>query len=122
MSSLSVSTNSKISPAGGSSDDVKNIHVGPESPADIRKRKRRRISSIPEGLDDTRIDHLGPLIPPCCLLEELPLSEVVAEVVSEGRLEVQNIVHGRDDRLICIVGPCSIHDVKAAKEYALVSN
>ena len=112
MSAMSVST---------SSNDVKNIETGPESPADIRKRKRRRVSSIPEGLDDTRISHLGPLIPPCCLLEQLPLSEVVADVVSEGRKEVQDIVQGRDDRLVCVVGPCSVHDPKAAKEYALVS-
>ena len=113
MSSMSVST---------SSNDVTDIAAGlPESPADIRKRKRRRVSSIPEGLDDQRISHLGPLIPPCCLLEQLPLSDVVADVVSEGRREVQEIVHGRDDRLVCIVGPCSVHDVKAAKEYALVS-
>lgn len=106
-----------------SSNDVKDIaSVLPESPADIRKRKRRRVSSIPEGLDDQRISHLGPLIPPCCLLEQLPLSDVVADVVSEGRREVQEILHGRDDRLVCIVGPCSVHDIKATKEYALVSS
>ena len=110
--------------ASSSSNDVKsvvNMEVGPESPAELRKRKRRRISSIPEGLDDQRISHLGPLIPPCCLLEQLPLSDIVAEVVSDGRREVQEIVHGRDDRLVCIVGPCSVHDINAAKEYALVS-
>ena len=72
MSAMAVST---------SSNDVKDIaSVLPESPADIRKRKRRRVSSIPEGLDDQRISHLGPLIPPCCLLEQLPLSDAPIQV------------------------------------------
>ena len=87
--------------------------------ASARKAKRPRIEAQPQGLDDTRISHLGPLLPPCCLLEQLPLTNVVADVITEGRKQVSNIVQGLDDRLICIVGPCSVHDVKAAKEYAL---
>jgi len=89
-----------------------------EAQASARKAKRRRIQNKPEGLDDTRISHLGPLLPPCCLLEQLPLTAPIAEVVHNGRAQVASIVNGLDDRLVCIVGPCSVHDIKAAKEYA----
>ena len=92
-----------------------------EAQASARKAKRRRIQNKPEGLDDTRISHLGPLLPPCCLLEQLPLTAPIAEVVHNGRAQVASIVNGLDDRLVCIVGPCSVHDIKAAKEYATVS-
>jgi hypothetical protein len=91
-----------------------------EAIASARKAKRARIEAKPQGLDDCRISHLGPLLPPCCLLEQLPLTNAIADVVSEGRTQVSNIIQGLDDRLICIVGPCSVHDTKAAKEYALV--
>ena len=91
-----------------------------EAIASARKAKRRRIEAVPQGLDDTRISHLGPLLQPCCLLEQQPLTNAIGDVVSEGRQAVSNIVQGLDDRLVCVVGPCSVHDVKAAKEYALV--
>jgi 3-deoxy-7-phosphoheptulonate synthase len=67
--------------------------------------------------DDIRIDRLRPLIPPAILMEEIPLSEPAAELVSQTRGEASAIVQGRDDRLLVIVGPCSIHDTKAALEY-----
>ena len=91
-----------------------------EAIASARKAKRRRIENVPEGLDDTRISHLGPLLPPCCLIEQLPLTNAIAEVVHEGRAQVSRIINGKSDRMVCIVGPCSVHDIKAAKEYALV--
>jgi len=69
-------------------------------------------------LDDKRINHLGPLIPPQILMEDLPLSLKAAETILEGRNSAESIIHGKDDRLLVVVGPCSIHDVKAALEYA----
>jgi len=52
------------------------------------------------------------------LIEELPLSEEHVEVLLRGRSEVQAILDGRDDRLLVVVGPCSIHDVDASLAYA----
>ncbi|MQA31066.1 MAG: 3-deoxy-7-phosphoheptulonate synthase, partial [Luteitalea sp.] len=69
-------------------------------------------------LDDLRITQVRPLIPPAILLEELPISERASEVVSNTRTAVGNALDGADPRLVVIVGPCSIHDPKAALEYA----
>src|ERR1700674_5139702 len=68
--------------------------------------------------DDLRIQDVRPLIPPAILLEELPISERASNVVADARVTLTNIVHGKDRRLAVIVGPCSIHDVRAALEYA----
>jgi 3-deoxy-7-phosphoheptulonate synthase len=68
--------------------------------------------------DDLRITQVRPLIPPAILLEEIPLSERASNVVSNTRIAVSNAIEGRDPRLVIIVGPCSIHDPKAALEYA----
>ena len=67
--------------------------------------------------DDVRIKHLKPLIPPAILMEEYPLHEHGAELISNSRAVVE-CLHGRDDRLVVVVGPCSIHDSDAACEYA----
>jgi 3-deoxy-7-phosphoheptulonate synthase len=67
--------------------------------------------------DDLRIEKIRPLIPPAILIEEIPISEEGSRVVAESRLQVRDIMDGRDDRLLVVVGPCSIHDVKAAMEY-----
>jgi 3-deoxy-7-phosphoheptulonate synthase len=68
--------------------------------------------------DDLRIERIRPLIPPAILMENLPLSEAASTTVAEGRTAVARALRGQDDRLVVIVGPCSIHDVEAAKEYA----
>ncbi len=68
--------------------------------------------------DDLRIQSLHPLLPPAILMEELPISETASEVVTEGRRSAEKIVRGEDDRLLVIVGPCSIHDTEAALAYA----
>jgi len=67
--------------------------------------------------DDLRIEKIRPLIPPAILIEELPLTEDSSKVVAESRLSVRDIMDGRDDRLLVVVGPCSIHDVSAALDY-----
>lgn len=68
--------------------------------------------------DDTRIAGMRPLLPPAILIEELPLSEKASQTVESGRNESAAILSGEDERLIVVVGPCSIHDTKAAMEYA----
>ncbi|MGB0956951.1 MAG: 3-deoxy-7-phosphoheptulonate synthase [Litorivicinus sp.] len=69
-------------------------------------------------IDDVRIARMKPLIPPAILLEELPATDQMASNVARHRAEIQDILHGRDDRLLVVVGPCSIHDPDAAREYA----
>ena len=68
--------------------------------------------------DDVRIDKLRPLVPPAILMEELPLSDDQERQVSSARGEIGDILEGRDDRLVVVVGPCSVHDTKAALDYA----
>lgn len=68
--------------------------------------------------DDLRIKEIKELLPPAHVLREFPLSEKAAQVTFETRQAIHRILHGADDRLLVIMGPCSIHDVKAAKEYA----
>jgi 3-deoxy-7-phosphoheptulonate synthase len=73
---------------------------------------------MPLRTRDLRVENIRPLLPPAILLEELPVSEVASQTVSRGREEVSKILWGEDDRLIVIVGPCSIHDPKAGMDYA----
>ncbi|HAT10660.1 MAG TPA: 3-deoxy-7-phosphoheptulonate synthase [Planctomycetes bacterium] len=68
--------------------------------------------------DDLRIEGLSPLLPPAILMEELPLSERASETVAAGRAAVTRSLRGEDDRLVVVVGPCSIHDPAAALDYA----
>ena len=68
--------------------------------------------------DDIRIKEVKELVPPSHVLRELPLSETAAKTTYEARQAIHRVLHGADDRLIVIMGPCSIHDVKAAQEYA----
>jgi 3-deoxy-7-phosphoheptulonate synthase len=68
--------------------------------------------------DDLRITEVRPLIPPAILLDEIPISERASNVVSDARVAIANALQGRDPRLVVIAGPCSIHDTKAALEYA----
>ena len=68
--------------------------------------------------DDLRIEKIRPLIPPAILMENLPITERASATVAEGRQAIARALRGEDQRLIVVVGPCSIHDVKAAREYA----
>jgi len=68
--------------------------------------------------DDVRIKAINPLISPAVLSYYLPLSEKASEVVASARNEAEAILNGSDDRLLVVVGPCSIHDPSAAIEYA----
>jgi 3-deoxy-7-phosphoheptulonate synthase len=68
--------------------------------------------------DNTRITGLMEVSPPVEVIEKLPISEKVSELVFNSRNEISDILHGNEDRLVVVVGPCSIHDPKAAIEYA----
>ena len=68
--------------------------------------------------DDVRITGIQEVIPPAELHAEFPLDDIASETVFHHRAIIHNILHGQDDRLVVIVGPCSIHDVKAARDYA----
>jgi 3-deoxy-7-phosphoheptulonate synthase len=68
--------------------------------------------------DDVRIKEIKELVPPSHVLRELGITEGAAKTVVEARQQIHRVLHGADDRLVVIAGPCSIHDVKAAKEFA----
>ena len=68
--------------------------------------------------DDTRIGKIEQVLPPIALLEKYPASSVAVKTVENDRHEAHKIIHGEDDRLLVVIGPCSIHDPKAALEYA----
>ena len=69
--------------------------------------------------DDLRITSIRPLISPAVLAYYLPITEAASEVVAVARADADAILRGNDDRLLIVVGPCSIHDPEAAMEYAL---
>jgi 3-deoxy-7-phosphoheptulonate synthase len=73
---------------------------------------------MPHRTDDLRIRDIKELAPPSHLLREFPCTEKAATTVYEARQAIHRALHGMDDRLVVVVGPCSIHDVRAAREYA----
>jgi len=68
--------------------------------------------------DDLRISETKEVVAPVQVHEEIPMTKVAADTILHARNDIHNILSGEDDRLVVIVGPCSIHDTKAAKEYA----
>ncbi|KAF8349345.1 hypothetical protein F5887DRAFT_945611 [Amanita rubescens] len=71
-------------------------------------------------LENSRVKSTRPLIPPQILQEDLPLTLQAAQTVLQGRVAVENILRGDDDRLMVVVGPCSVHNVESAMEYAML--
>ena len=68
--------------------------------------------------DDVRITGMEEVTAPEQLLSEIPISDRASEIIFNNRREISSLLHGRDPRLLVIIGPCSIHDPKAALEYA----
>jgi len=68
--------------------------------------------------ENTRIKSIRDVSTPAQVQADLPASEVALQTTFDARSEIQNLLHGRDDRLLVVVGPCSIHDTQAALEYA----
>ena len=71
-----------------------------------------------KNTDDIKIKEIKELLPPIAHLYELPLTEPASTLVHDTRAEISDLIHGKDQRLLVVVGPCSIHDPKAALEYA----
>ena len=86
--------------------------------------KRNRAAAIashpaaPLPIDDTRIREIMELAPPAHLLREFPVSARAAATTYGARQAIHRVLHGADDRLLVVVGPCSIHDYDAAIDYA----
>ena len=70
------------------------------------------------GTDDLRIGSITELMEPEALIAEMPPSDAAIATVSEARKAIHQIIANQDDRLVVVVGPCSIHDTDAALEYA----
>ena len=77
----------------------------------------RPIAAVP-STSNLRIRSLEPLVPPARLAALLPLDEAATQTVVDGRQAVERVLAGEDARLMAIVGPCSIHDLDAARDYA----
>lgn len=75
-------------------------------------------ASFGEAEEDLRILGYDPLVSPALLQMQIPASEVSIETAKRGRREAVDIITGKDDRILVVVGPCSIHDLDAAQEYA----
>ena len=69
-------------------------------------------------IDDVNVKSIQPLVTPAELKKELPLTEHAYQTVLKGRETIRNILDGKDKRLFVVIGPCSIHDVVAAHDYA----
>jgi len=73
---------------------------------------------MPSRTDDLRIDQIRPLIPPAIVIEEIPASEAQMTLIAKARDAAGRIIAGEDDRLLIVVGPCSVHDPSAGLAYA----
>ena len=89
-----------------------------DDPAHDREVGQRNPTRDTTRIDDTRIEAVRPLITPALLMERLPGSEATLALVERSREAIARVLHGQDDRLIVVVGPCSIHDHAQALEYA----
>ena len=72
-----------------------------------------------QSIENTHISSEKVLITPMQLKQQIPLSEQGTNYIAEARQTISDIIHGKDHRLLVVTGPCSIHDIKSAKEYAL---
>ncbi|KAI1208634.1 3-deoxy-7-phosphoheptulonate synthase [Annulohypoxylon truncatum] len=76
------------------------------------------VDMAPLVADDMRVLGQDPLIPPALLISEIPMTDASLQTVVKGRRDAVAIIMGRSDRLLVVVGPCSIHDPAVAHEYA----
>lgn len=89
----------------------------------LRQLKHQTASILTEAAmayqtNNLRIKSSRIVLPPIFLEEEMPVTDKAAHTVFEGRRQLADVLNGTDDRLVVVVGPCSIHDPKAAREYA----
>jgi 3-deoxy-7-phosphoheptulonate synthase len=84
----------------------------------MNKASGEKVVSMKYKTDDLRILEIKEVSPPDMVHAEYPISDAASENISETRNAIHRILHGQDDRLLVIIGPCSIHDPAAALEYA----
>src|SRR5205814_8878676 len=84
----------------------------------LEKARHGPATSMHFKVDDVRIREIKELAPPALLLREFPCSEKTEELTYNTRQAIHRLLHGSDDRILVIIGPCSIHDAKAGLEYA----
>ncbi|MBU6257535.1 MAG: 3-deoxy-7-phosphoheptulonate synthase [Burkholderiales bacterium] len=89
-----------------------------DNPSHDREVGERASTRDTTRIDDTRIEAVRPLITPALLMEQLPVSEATLALVEASRSAIASVLRGADDRLVVVVGPCSIHDHDQAIEYA----
>ena len=89
-----------------------------DDPVHDREVGQRHPTRDTTRIDDTRIDAVRPLMTPALLMERLPVSDATLALVERSRIAISRVLQGADDRLVVVVGPCSIHDRDAALEYA----
>jgi 3-deoxy-7-phosphoheptulonate synthase len=90
----------------------------PQSTAKRNQAGAASHPAAPLAIDDTRIREITELVPPAHLLREFPVSARAATTTYGARQAIHRVLHGADDRLLVVVGPCSIHDYDAAIDYA----
>jgi 3-deoxy-7-phosphoheptulonate synthase len=88
------------------------------APTDTMTEAPRNGATMHYQVDDVRIREIKELAPPAHLLREFPCSEKTEALAYHTRQAIHRVLHGSDDRMVVIIGPCSIHDPKAALEYA----
>ena len=89
-----------------------------DDPTHDREVGQRNPTRDTTRIDDTRIEAVRPLITPALLMEKLPGSLATLALVERSRQAIARVLDGQDDRLVVVVGPCSIHDHDQALEYA----
>jgi len=89
-----------------------------DDPAHDREVGARDETLDTTRIDDTRIRAVRPLVSPAIVLDEAPVTAAVEALVEATRERIADVLHGRDDRMVVVVGPCSIHDHDQAIEYA----
>ena len=92
----------------------------PISAGEVQESPKRDLTpfSVIGKTDDLRIRGVRALIAPQLLVEQLPMDAAALATVGSARQSIHRVLHGADDRLVAVVGPCSIHDYDAALDYA----
>src|SRR5829696_9762483 len=88
-----------------------------DDPAHDREAGSRDSTLDTTRIDDVRIGAVRPLITPALLQERVPVRDETLALVEASRVAIANVLHGRDDRLIVVIGPCSNHDHEQALDY-----
>jgi 3-deoxy-7-phosphoheptulonate synthase len=83
-----------------------------------RSRQEETKMTMKYKTDDLRIAAMSEVVPPVQLHKDCPVTEAVSKLIFDTRMAIHNILEGRDDRVLVIIGPCSVHDPVAALEYA----